>query len=549
MDKKKKAELKASKGKHAAGAQSDEVAGSAVQATGKADGRPASSGKTLQQDPIPASETPLPPAPFEPTAFPDGERSVSKRKHPVLRGLGIVFACLIGLAAIAYGAGCVYFMDRFFPNTVMGSYDVSLKSSDEAREILQEGIQRYRLDVAGQGLKFAVASADAQLVLDADAVLANALGESKPWMWPFELQNAHDVSSHLKASCSKDVLAGIVQEQVEAFNGEATGPTDATVAFDAERNAYQVVPEALGTALDADAVAAAIGEALESLEPKVEITASALLKPPVLADDPALAAARDAANGLLTADFTLMMGSSEAAEVGPELLSSWIVFDENRVPSFDEGLMNAWIETFAASCNTVGTERSYTREDGKAVTVAGGSYGWTVDQAALIALLRDSIAAGQTGTVEAPVVQGAAVYAGAGQRDWGRYVDVDLSEQYVRFYGDDGTVLWESPTITGKPVAGLATPTGVYYVTTKGSPVTLHTFEPGKKEPEKTVVQYWMPFVGNVVGLHDAWWQPGFGGTMYRDGYGSHGCVNLPSAKAQELYGILGIGDVVVVHW
>lgn len=549
MDKNKKAKLKASKGKHAAGAQSDEVAGGAFRATGEADGRTASSGKTLQQEPISASETPFPQAPFEQTAFPDSERSVPKRKHPVLRGIGIVFACLIGLAAIAYGAGCVYFMDRFFPNTVMGVYDVSLKSSAEAREILQEGVGGYRLDVSGQGLAFTVASADAQLVLDADAVLASALGETSPWMWPFELQNAHDASAHLKASYSKDALDSIVQERIEAFNGEATGPTDATVAFDATRRAYQVVPESFGTALDADAVAASIGEALESLEPNVAITASALLKPPVLSDDPALAAARDAANGLLTADFVLMMGSSEAAKIGPELLSSWIVFDENRAPSFDEELMNAWIETFAEGCNTVGTERAYTREDGKAVTVAGGSYGWTVDKEALIVLLRDSIAAGQTEAVEAPVIQGAALYAGAGQRDWGRYVDVDLSEQYVRFYSDDGTVLWESPTITGKPVAGLATPTGVYYITTKGSPVTLHTYEPGKKEPEKTVVQYWMPFVGNVIGLHDAWWQPGFGGTMYRDGYGSHGCVNLPSAKAQELYGILGIGDVVVVHW
>jgi lipoprotein-anchoring transpeptidase ErfK/SrfK len=36
---------------------------------------------------------------------------------------------------------------------------------------------------------------------------------------------------------------------------------------------------------------------------------------------------------------------------------------------------------------------------------------------------------------------------------------------------------------------------------------------------------------------------------MYAEGYGSHGCVNLPYDAAQELYGMCQIGDVVIVHW
>ena len=31
---------------------------------------------------------------------------------------------------------------------------------------------------------------------------------------------------------------------------------------------------------------------------------------------------------------------------------------------------------------------------------------------------------------------------------------------------------------------------------------------------------------------------------MYKDGYGSHGCVNLPPAKAKELYSLIHSGDV-----
>ncbi|WP_139652760.1 L,D-transpeptidase family protein [Raoultibacter phocaeensis] len=549
MDKNKKAKLKAAKGRHAAGAPSRAQVDDASLEPGE---KPALA-PALASQATAASE-------FEPPAFahpepeagaiaaPEADSSKPKRKHPVLRGFGIALGAVVGLVVVAYAAGCFFFMDRFFPNTAMGSFDVSLKTSAEAREVLQAGLEEYRLEVAGQGLKFTIAANDAGLTLDQEAILSKALEQRNVWIWPLELRKQHDASDALAASYDAAVLEATVRDQVEAFNESATEPQDAKVVFDTGRGAYRVAPEELGTALDVGAVADTVGAALEVLAPEATISAEELLKPPVLADDPGLAVACDAANGLLTADFTLMMGSSEAAHVGPELISSWIGFDENHVPALDEGLMNAWIEEFVAGCNTVGSERAYTREDGKQVSVAGGTYGWSVDQAALVALLKESIANGQTGAVDAPVIQSAAMFTGAGQRDWGRYVDVDLSEQYVRFFDESGAVIWESPTITGVPNAQKATPTGVYYITTKASPTTLNTYE-GKPEPKKTVVQYWMPFVGNVIGLHDAWWQPGFGGTMYRDGYGSHGCVNLPSDKAQSLYGILGIGDVVVVHW
>ena len=57
-----------------------------------------------------------------------------------------------------------------------------------------------------------------------------------------------------------------------------------------------------------------------------------------------------------------------------------------------------------------------------------------------------------------------------------------------------------------------------------------------------------MPFVDNLVALHDADWRGSFGGTIYQWN-GSHGCVNLPVDKAAELYGMIEVGDVVVTHY
>ena len=192
----------------------------------------------------------------------------------------------------------------------------------------------------------------------------------------------------------------------------------------------------------------------------------------------------------------------------------------------------------------------YSKEFSTAVvTVAGGTYGWEVDKDALLALVKDGVANGAANTVDIPCTQTGDAYNGAGSRDWGaRYMDVDLSEQHARLYDASGAVIWESDIITGKPDGEHDTPTGVYMVNAKQSPSKLIGYN-GNEKIYETEVQYWMPFVGNYIGFHDADWQPAFGGTLYADGVGSHGCVNLPPSKAAELYGMLSSGDTVVSHW
>ena len=115
-------------------------------------------------------------------------------------------------------------------------------------------------------------------------------------------------------------------------------------------------------------------------------------------------------------------------------------------------------------------------------------------------------------------------------------------------YNESGDLIWESDCISGKPDGAHDTSVGVYWLNSKSSPAKLTGYENGKKIYESQV-RYWMPFDGNAIGLHDADWQPGFGGTMYASGYGSHGCVNLPVNAAADLYSIIQEGDVVVSHW
>ncbi len=469
-------------------------------------------------------------------------------KRKPLKVLGITFGVILGIALVAYAGVALYFTDRFMPNSNIGELDVSLMSAADAEQALAGAIEDYKLSIKGEGFSLELSAADASLSLDESSVVHEMLSDMNPWFWPLELRKEHDETDRLVAESNGTGLGDAVRAAVEEFNATAEQPVNATIVYDGDEGAFVVQPEVVGTALDAEAIIQAADRALAVLDPSVKLTADHLLQPTVLSTDPALATAVANANTMITANLVLSMAGDTAATVDADLISQWVVLGDDLSATLDEGALTAWVEQLASDCNTVGTKRAYTRPDGKEVTVSGGVYGWTVDTESLLATVKDAVANGTQATVDVPCSTSGGAYNGVGQRDWGaRYCDIDLSEQHVRFYDESGALIWESDCVSGLPNGKRDTPTGVYWLNQKASPSTLIGYENGKKSYE-TPVQYWMPFVGNSVGLHDANWQSSFGGSRYKTN-GSHGCVNLPPSKAGELYGIIQPGDAVVCHW
>ncbi|MCR5403275.1 MAG: L,D-transpeptidase [Butyrivibrio sp.] len=119
------------------------------------------------------------------------------------------------------------------------------------------------------------------------------------------------------------------------------------------------------------------------------------------------------------------------------------------------------------------------------------------------------------------------------------YVDVDITNQTVTFI-QNGQAVLSSPCVTGDISKNRNTPIGIFavYGHKKGTYLTGPTW--------KNWVDYWMPFSGGC-GLHDATWRKTFGGEIYKTN-GSHGCVNLPHDIAEQLFGMVDVGTVVIVH-
>ena len=181
----------------------------------------------------PADQTPAPASSPETTA---------RRRFSAPKIIGIVAGSIVGLLLIAYVAGSLYFTDRFMPNTVLGDHDVSLKTSSEVQAILDDALSDYTVAVSGQGFSMKLSAKDAGVSFDGQAIVADALGNTNPWLWPLEITREHDETDSLAAS-SGSSLANAVRTAVDEFNATATPPTDAVVAFDEQKNAFAVQPD------------------------------------------------------------------------------------------------------------------------------------------------------------------------------------------------------------------------------------------------------------------------------------------------------------------
>ena len=476
----------------------------------------------------------------------DGAKGHSKAGKILL----IVFGAIVGLLLVIYLAGAFYFSNRFFPNTYLGNTDISFQTTDEIESILKTADADYSLDLDGYGFQLTITTQQAGFDFHEGQFVEQIKAAQNPFTWPVEFFSQHDMGEALKGTYNSEAVEKLITEAVEKHNQKATPTTNAAITYDSNTKQFVVTPEEYGTQLDVESVIAFAEDAIEEIKTTAKLTQDQLVQPTVTSEDGRFAKAVESANAMCRADVSFTLAETEVVHLTADISHSWITINEDYEVSIDEDAIGAWAEEVASSCDTVGSTRTFTRSDGKEYEVTGGDYGWKVNHDQFVWMVKTDVNEGNVGSEEIPTTSQATAFNGVGKADWGkRYIDVDLTEQHVWFYDSDGEYIWESDCVSGSTlVAGRATPPGVYTLTTKESPSKLIGYENGEKIYETTVT-YWMPFEGNSVGFHDATWQSAFGGERYKEGYGSHGCINLPYDAAKELYDIIDFEIPIVVHY
>ena len=486
--------------------------------------------------------------------FYDQDNEASEMDFATKKKPGVVlkiFAILLSAILFIYLAGVALFsLLLFYPNTSIFGADISLKTAASTSEILFDINQDFKIHVSGLEQDFYISSSEANINIDSLQVAKNALNLQSPALaWPLECFESHTLDSAFKLDYEDHSILQVVTDKLKGYNETATKPTDAFISYSKEASKFVINPEILGTSIDPSLVAEDLLASILRHEETFKLSNKHLLRPLILSTNEVLLKQLDQANHITALSVPIYYDDVHKFNFDSQMSNNFVKIEANKDVSFDFDAFRQFCDDYAENLSTAGGRREYLRPDGKHIVVEGGDYGWTLNTEGVADQIYDRFVTGKNDPIRIEVYNAARQDEFVDGKDWGKsYIDIDLDEQYARYYDDKDNIIWESEIISGKP----STPTtlGVWYLKPKHSPSKLVGAPlPGQKTPEyETYVSYWMPFVGNAIGLHDATWQSAFGGERYLQGFGSHGCVNLPYDKAEELYNIIEDEVVIVVQ-
>ena len=476
-----------------------------------------------------------------PSAYDMADAVHPKHNGNVIR-IVVIVVCVVVALVVIYILGVRRFSNRFLPNTRINGFDVSGKTLDEARADLEKQTSDYECNVVVGDFSASVRGADVGMERNEEHMASDAMRGQSAFFWPVALLIPNPVEVESSLSFDEDAAKKIVSEAADGYN-EKNLPTDnARVVLDETSRLYKVTGSTEGTAVDAQAIAQAATDDIKQFKYKSEPPAENVTHQATVAALPKFVHAAENANRSRTSDISILSGGNEVIISNADQNAQWVTVGSGPSVVVDKDAVRTWAEYSVADAVYRDDDWSY----------------YALNQDAFVNEFCDRLAKGDTSPFEAPTkdelkTEGESrekAYAHGGwNKDLGRYIDVDLESQFARLFDEKGDVIWESAFVSGSMYDSHSTVTGEFSIYSMQTNTVLVGMDyNGDGYPDyQSFVNYWMPFYGGY-GLHDATWRSSFGGeNYYYDG--SHGCVNLPYTKAEELYGITHVGEKVYVHW
>ncbi len=463
----------------------------------------------------------------------------------------LLLLLLIAAAAVVYLALSNRYKTVFFDGTVINGADCTGLTVSEAETVIEHQMDDYELTlvfrdgqtetISGDSIGFSYAS---------DGSVQDILDSQVPVMWLSAFFEEYSYEATTAAEYDTQLVSDVVTALEEANIANMTAPADAYLQYNAETNALEIVPETQGNSFDLSDLIEAVNEAVSTGTTELNLEEQGLYaEPSRTSEDEELTALRDSLNETISASITYTLPTDEEKVLDADTLVTWLAVDESGNYYYDEENWNTnlgfFVEDLAREVNTSETTADFTTQSGSVVSLDNYLQGWVVDEETEEAQLAQELAA-HTVTVREPVYSQRA-YSEENNGIGTTYVEVDLSAQHL-WVVENGVVILESDVVSGMMTTSRYTPEGIYplYGKQEGRYLRGTQYSDGTYEYE-TWVNYWMPFNGGI-GLHDASWRTEFGGTTYIGG-GSHGCINLPSDTAAEIFEWITTGTPVICYY
>ncbi|MCI8322674.1 MAG: L,D-transpeptidase family protein [Lachnospiraceae bacterium] len=457
------------------------------------------------------------------------------KKRAVLIASALAGATLLVLL-IVYIAGLNRYQSCFLNGTVIDEVDVSGMSISE----LEEQIGKYSLRVIerqadGTTLEEEIPGSEIGISYVSTEPLQAVLQGQNRYLW--FLRHDADYTTDAPPFYEESALL----EKIDALRGFQEDfirePADAYIADYVPGSGFALVAEEKGNRLNREKTIEAIKAAVNGLEEQVDLEAAGCYEEPkVTSEDTVLGDMYAKLQNYMNTVITYTFGT-EREVLDPDTVAGWIVRKGNRA-ELDPELVKEYVNSLRKKHDTVFHKRKFMTSYGQEVTIDLGDYGWWMDVGQETQELIGLLERGEGGERVPVYRQTAASYESPDYGD--SYVEINLTAQHMFLY-QNGECVLESDFVSGNPGKGNATPPGIYGITYKERNATLNG------ETYSTPVNFWMPF-NNNVGMHDATWRSEFGRNIYMTN-GSHGCVNLPYAVAQEIYGYVEKNTPVICYY
>lgn len=468
---------------------------------------------------------------------------MSKKKIAVC-AVAIMFLLLL----LTYFSVAFFFKDHFLANTKINGYSCSMKTAAQTEKYLDNLMQEYEIKIYGKNeTNDIISGREISMKCEGLSEIKKLLKKQNELLWLASFFNLHKDDFDLKVSYDENSFLEKI-DSLQVLSADFHEAKSAYPKFDGEK--YVIEPEVYGTEIDKEYLKGKLEEAFENFEDTLDLReGDYYVAPSFTKDSEAVKTARDLMNSYCKASITYPMDQDVILD--KSVISTWLSVDDKMNVIIDENGIRKWLEDFGDKYDTVGVQREFTTPSGKAATVSGGTYGWSIDENTEFGVILEAVKRGET-LVRDPALYIGGAAATHSMPDWGTtYIDVDLSAQHM-WYVQNGNVILETDVVTGEPIPEKITPEGVYSILEMKQDETLvGAIVPSTGKPEyRTPVDYWMRVTWSGIGFHDADWQPAFGGTLNQiSGVGSHGCINMPVDKAQALYQMISVGTPVVIHY
>ena len=443
---------------------------------------------------------------------------------------------------VIYIIGCAVFHNRFFVNTKINGINAALKTPAQIDALASKKVDGYKITIEGRNkVKDELSGSDVDMKYIKDGS-AKKLKEEQGFLgWPLALFDDEDIDGKLNVSINQSKL----KDKVADFNifkkENIKEPVSAYPRYDDKKKDIVIDKGDLGSTPLKDAVVGFVGHSVRSEAVNTKYPDNVYKPQKNKADDPRIPKAIEQMKKYTGVNIEYDFGY-EKYNVGAKDISNMFNVDsENDYKvTFSKEKVRDFVRSLSRKYSTYGDTREIqSASTGGKLKVSGGVYGWLIDRDGETDELVKLIQNGKDVKNRKPLYTQTAI--SRDKNDMGNeFIEIDLTKQHMWFVRD-GKVIVDTPIVSGNPNRGDATPPGIYPITYKTRNAVLRG--PGYASP----VGYWMPFNGNI-GIHDASWQPVYGGSRYLYA-GSHGCINTPYSKVAEIYKLSKEGMPVVVHY